>query len=131
MDLLKEVLLDQSVLSKKINELSGGQRQRVNLARTLATEPEILICDEITSGLDLLVQFEIIELLRNRFKQIAIIFISHDISLVKYFCHRLIIMKEGLMESEGEIQEIFEDSKEGYILDLINSVPKVKYFLNM
>jgi len=129
-NLIEKVLLPESILNRKITELSGGQRQRVNLARAIATDPAILICDEITSGLDLIVQFEIIELLKS-LKNVAIIFISHDVSLVKYFCQNLLIMRQGRVIAYGETKKIYQDSEPGYAFDLINSVPKVKYFLNM
>lgn len=130
-EVLKEVHLDAECLEKKSHQLSGGQRQRVNLARALASKPEILICDEITSGLDLTIQFEIIELLMKKFKSLSIIFISHDISLVKYFCHNVLILREGKIVDQGTTQEIFEESSAKYTQDLINSMSKVKYFLNI
>ncbi|GLR18441.1 ABC transporter ATP-binding protein [Portibacter lacus] len=129
-ELLASVNLSTDILNRKITELSGGQRQRVNLARSLACNPSVLICDEITSGLDLKVQMEIIDLLSSKGDDLTIVFISHDISLVKYFCHRVLIMKNGGMEFLGETKHLFEENQEGYAKELINSIYKVKYFLN-
>jgi peptide/nickel transport system ATP-binding protein len=130
LSLVKLVLLPETILGRKIGQLSGGQRQRVNLARSLAQEPKILICDEITSGLDLNIQFEIVDLLINKFPKITKIFITHDISLAKYACHHLLVMKDGGIEKQGETKDIFENMRSGYTFNLINSIPKVKYFLN-
>ncbi len=130
-ELLKSVKLDSSILNRKTNQLSGGQRQRVNLARGLATESEVLICDEITSGLDLIVQYEIIELMKEISKSKTIIFISHDLSLVKYFCDRIIIFKEGRIVEIAENQYVFNNPKEEYTKQLINSIPSVKDLLNI
>lgn len=129
--LIRKVLLPESILKRQTHQLSGGERQRVNLARSLASSPEILICDEITSGLDLNIQFDLVDLLISRFQDITKIFITHDISLAKYACHHLLVMKEGHIDTQGRTKEIFESKEGGYTFDLINSTPKVKYFLNM
>lgn len=95
--LLEQVGLDASYLKRYPRELSGGQRQRVAITRALAVEPEILICDEITSALDVSVQKQIIELLKDlRAKRnITLLFIGHDIALMGEICHELVIMQGG------------------------------------
>lgn len=127
--LLDKVNLGSEVLDRKPSELSGGQRQRINLARALATHADVLICDEITSGLDLMTQFKIIEMLKANQKGRTILFISHDLNLVKSLCDRVIIMQEGNIDSVGKLKEIFEHPTSEYTTRLINSIPIVKYFL--
>lgn len=124
-NLLESVHLNPSIINRRSYQLSGGQRQRVNLARGLATNPDVLICDEITSGLDLIVQYQIIKLLKEIGKNKTIIFISHDISLVRYFCDRIIIMKSGKIIEVGHNPTIFNEPISDYTQKLIEAIPKI------
>lgn len=126
-DALEEVGLPQEVASKHPNALSGGQRQRVSIARALCPNPKVLVADEPVSALDASVQAQIINLLRklNREKGLTIIFISHDMNVVRYLCDRVAVMYLGeiveLQKSEG----LFADPLHPYTKALIASVPNV------
>ena len=109
------------------HELSGGMRQRVMIAAAMISDPEILIADEPTTALDVTVQEQIIELLEkiNREKNTSIIFISHDLSLVRKFCKRVIVMQDGQIVETGSAKEIFEHPMQSYTRRLIAAIPKV------
>ncbi len=125
-DILESVSLDKSYLDRYPGQLSGGQRQRINLARGLAGRPEILVLDEPTSALDLVVQKDILELLKKLRKDfnLTYIFISHDLEVVRYICDRVIIMKDGRIVEEGLVEEIFTKPREDYSRKLLASIPK-------
>ncbi|QDQ03065.1 ABC transporter ATP-binding protein [Lysinibacillus fusiformis] len=105
--MLKKVKLPISVLSCLPNELSGGERQRVNLLRSILVEPKLLVCDEIVSSLDRLIQREIIDLLisLNKEQNMAILFISHDLKAVTYLCERVYVMKDGVIVDESKKEQ--------------------------
>jgi ABC-type glutathione transport system ATPase component len=126
-DLLESVEMDVSLLDRLPTELSGGQRQRLSIARGLAVNPEVLICDEIVSGCDLFVQKQILALLTalNREKKIAILFVSHNIAVVAHFCHDIIVMRGGIVVELGSPAEICTSPKHTYTQLLIDSVPRV------
>ena len=109
-------------------QLSGGQRQRVMIAMALVCKPEILTADEPTTALDVTIQAQIVELLKrmNREKQTSILFISHDLSLVKQLCERVLVMKGGYIVETGLTQEVFAHPKEEYTQRLIAAIPKVE-----
>ena len=109
------------------HELSGGMRQRVMIAAAMISDPKILIADEPTTALDVTVQAQIIELFRklNREKGCAILFISHDLSLVKTLCHRVIVMKDGRIVEEGDTQKVFYDPEQAYTKELIDAIPRI------
>ena len=100
--MLDRLLLERTVLQKRPIQLSGGQRQRVNIARALLVDPEVLICDEITSSLDVLTQYRLLELLRqlNRETGLPMLFISHDIQGVKRVSDRVLVMHRGQITEE-------------------------------
>ena len=106
------------------HQVSGGECQRAAIARALAVEPKILICDEATSALDVTVQKQIMELLMKlkKEKNLAFIFICHDLALVQMFCDRVIVMHDGHVEEEGTPEEIIERPKTEYTKRLIESV---------
>ena len=108
------------------HQLSGGMRQRVMIASAMIMNPSLLIADEITTALDVTVQAQIIELLKklNKEKNTAILFISHDLSLVKRLCHRVLVMKQGMVVEENTSLEIFHNPKEEYTRQLIEAIPK-------
>jgi len=115
-ELMRMTELDWSWFHRYPHQLSGGQRQRVVLARALSLQPEILICDESVSSLDVSIQAQILNLLNDLKKQLGLtyIFISHDLSVVKYMSDRIIIMKDGKIIEEGETDEICSNPKEEY-----------------
>lgn len=125
-ELLEECGLSREYYDRYPHELSGGECQRAAIARALANQPNILICDEATSSLDVTVQKEIINLLNSirerRGKDLSIIFISHDIALVNQFCDEVIVMNNGEIVEKGDVNEIIHSPKEEYTKKLIDSV---------
>ena len=110
------------------HQFSGGMKQRVMIAIAMACNPRILIADEPTTALDVTIQAQIVELLKrmNREKQTSILFISHDLSLVKQLCERVLVMKGGYIVETGLTQEVFAHPKEEYTQRLIAAIPKVE-----
>lgn len=108
------------------HELSGGLRQRVMIAAALICDPKLLIADEPTTALDVTIQAQIIELLKsiNRKRGTAILFISHDLSVVKTLCSRVLVMNKGRVVESGPVAEVFEHPKEEYTKRLIAAIPK-------
>ncbi len=128
-ELLERVNLNESHYNRYPHEFSGGQRQRVVIARTLALEPEFIICDESVSALDVSVQAQVLNLL-NELKeefQFTYIFISHDLSVVKFMSDRMIVMKEGEIVEMGEADGIYAHPSQEYTRTLIDSIPLVEY----
>ncbi len=130
LDVLAEVEIDDpmEVFLKYPHELSGGQRQRVMIAAALISNPKILIADEPTTALDVTVQSQIIELLKkiNKQKGTAILFISHDLSLVRKLCTRVLVMNQGRVIEAGSTEEIFNNPKEEYTQMLISAIPRME-----
>jgi peptide/nickel transport system ATP-binding protein len=126
MDLLKRVSLIDSHFYRYPHEFSGGQRQRVCIARALALNPQFIICDESVSALDVSVQAQVLNLLndlKNEFK-FTYIFISHDLSVVKFMSDRMIVMNKGKIEEMGDADAICNNPQSEYTQKLINSIPK-------
>ncbi len=109
------------------HELSGGMRQRVMIAAAIICKPKLMIADEATTALDVTVQAQIIELLRriNRKQNTAILFISHDLSLVKQLCERVIVMYQGRIVEQGDTEQIFRHPQEEYTKHLIEVIPRI------
>ena len=127
-EILELVGLSEEYYNRFPNQLSGGQRQRVAIARAIILKPQILICDEPTSALDVTIQSQILDLL-NDLKQklkITIILISHDISVVKYFSDRIIVMYNGQIVETGNTEDIINNPKETYTKKLMSSVFSLK-----
>jgi ABC-type dipeptide/oligopeptide/nickel transport system ATPase subunit len=109
--MLERVKLTEAHLTRRPSELSGGERQRVNLLRSILVEPKLVVCDEIVSNLDRLIQREIIDLLieLNREMGMAILFIAHDLQAVTYMCNRVYVMKEGqIIEHSVKVLDKFD-----------------------
>lgn len=128
--MLKDVELDnpERVYEQYPHELSGGMRQRVMIAAAMICTPKILIADEPTTALDVTIQAQIVRLLKriNREKKTSIIFISHDLSLVRQLCERVLVMQGGYIVESGSVEEIFHCPKEEYTQKLIAAIPKVE-----
>lgn len=126
--LMDEVELGAEVYDKYPHELSGGMRQRVMIAAAMICGPKILLADEPTTALDVTIQEQIVELLQklNREKGTTIMFISHDLSLVRKLCERVVVMEDGKMVEMGLTEDIFNHPKEDYTKKLIASIPQVK-----
>ena len=127
--MLKDVELDnpERVYEQYPHELSGGMRQRVMIAAAMICTPKILIADEPTTALDVTIQEQIVELLKkiNRERGTAILFISHDLSLVKQLCERVLVMQGGYIVESGFTEDVFNHPKEEYKKKLIAAILKV------
>ena len=109
-------------------DLSGGQCQRFAIARAMAVQPRILLCDEITSALDVSSQAQILRLLSqlHREKNMSVIFVSHDLAVVRSLCHRVVVMRGGRVVEEGAVEQIIHAPREEYTKQLIASVLEIK-----
>ena len=127
-DLLSKVSLDPSHFYRYPHEFSGGQRQRIGIARALAVNPKFIICDESVSALDVSVQAQVLNLLNDLKKEFGLtyIFISHDLSVVKYMSDRMVVMQNGEIEEMGDADEIYTNPKTTYTKKLIDAIPEGK-----
>jgi peptide/nickel transport system ATP-binding protein len=123
--LLSETGLPPDLIDRYPAQLSGGQKQRVNIARALCVTPRLLVADEIVSGLDVSVQAQILNLLLDlrEARGIALLFISHDLAVVRYLCSRILVMRHGLVVEEGETETIFASPKHPYTRALLAATP--------
>lgn len=124
--ILNRVELDDSYFNRYPHELSGGQRQRIGIARTIAMEPKLVVCDESVSALDISVQAQVLNLL-NELKDdfsFTYIFISHDLAVVKFMADQLLVMKDGKIEEIGDADEIYANPTKEYTQKLIKAIPK-------
>lgn len=126
-DLIKSVGLQINDLDKYPHEFSGGQRQRICIARAIATQPDLIICDEPVSALDLLVQAQILNLMKELQKKhgFSYIFISHNLSVVRYMSDRIAVMCMGKIVEEGTAEEIFDNPAHIYTKLLLDSIPTI------
>ena len=125
---LKDVHLDPDTRHRYPHEFSGGQRQRVAIARAMVLHPKFVVLDEPTSALDVSVQVEIIDLLRELQEKhdLAYLFISHDLRVVRAMAHDLIVMKNGKVVESGKAEEIFNNPKELYTKTLLEAALNLK-----
>jgi peptide/nickel transport system ATP-binding protein len=125
--LLDEIELDESYIDRLPGELSGGQKQRVSIARALAAEPDIIICDEVTSALDQLVQEEILKLLMKlqRDTNVTYLFITHDIATVRAIADEIVVMHKGKVVQQGLKSEVLNPPYPAYTELLLSSVPEM------
>jgi ABC-type oligopeptide transport system ATPase subunit len=124
LELLEAVGLDSSHLDKYPHEFSGGQRQRICIARAIALESELLICDEAVSALDLSIRSQILDLLMDLKKRfnLSLMFITHDLGVVKHIADRVIVMKAGKIVECASCNEIITNPQHDYTKKLISSV---------
>ena len=126
MDLLEKVSLKPEHYNRYPHEFSGGQRQRIVIARALALQPSFIICDESVSALDVSVQSQVLNLLNDLKKEFGFtaIFISHDLSVVRYISDRIMVMNKGVIVETGESEQIYNHPQSVYTQQLIASIPK-------
>lgn len=124
-ELLQKVNLPVDSMNRYPHEFSGGQRQRIVIARALALNPKILVCDEILSALDVSTQAQMLDLLQELKNErgLTYLFISHDLSVVRSICSRVIVLNRGRIEEQGPAEEIFSKPQSVYTQLLINSIP--------
>jgi peptide/nickel transport system ATP-binding protein len=125
LELLEQVGLAPEIAQRYPAQLSGGQRQRVNIARALCTVPKLLVADEIVSGLDVSVQAQLLDLLLRLREELgfAMLFISHDLSVVRYLCSRVLVMHRGVVVEQGETEAVFSHPSHAYTRSLLDAVP--------
>jgi peptide/nickel transport system ATP-binding protein len=127
-DVLRDVSLGPDFISSYPDQLSGGERQRVAIARALVVEPELLICDEVTSALDVSVQAIIVELLRRiqAERQLAMLFITHNLALVRTIAQSAVVLRQGTVAESGPVEQILDHPSDPYTRRLIDDVPKLR-----
>ncbi|RZS78375.1 ABC transporter ATP-binding protein [Pigmentiphaga kullae] len=127
-DVLDQVGLPRDAIGRWPHEFSGGQRQRIGIARALSAEPELIVCDEAVSALDVSVKAQIINLLQDLQRELglALLFISHDLGIVAHMTHRVAVMYLGKIVEIGTRQEVFCQTRHPYTKALLSSVPSMK-----
>ncbi|MGC1393837.1 MAG: ATP-binding cassette domain-containing protein, partial [Coleofasciculaceae cyanobacterium] len=125
-DLLERVGLGESAMKRMPHQFSGGQRQRICIARTLACEPRFIICDESVSALDVSVQAQVLNLLKDLQNDFGLtyIFISHDLGVVKFVSDRIMVMNQGKIVEIGSADSIYNNPQQEYTRSLIQAIPK-------
>lgn len=125
--LLEQVSLSPNMMNRYPHEFSGGQRQRIVIARALSLSPGFIVCDESVSALDVSVQAQVLNLLNDLKKELGLtmLFISHDLSVVRYMCDRIMVMNKGKIIETGGADEVYHRPQNEYTKQLIEAIPKV------
>ena len=126
-ELMRSVGLREDTIDRFPHEFSGGQRQRVGIARALAVDPEFIVCDEPVSALDVSIQAQVVNLIRDlqRERDLTYLFISHDLRVVRHICDRIVVMYLGRIVEQGDRGDIFERTAHPYTRALLSAVPEI------
>jgi peptide/nickel transport system ATP-binding protein len=124
--LLAKVGLDETAMGKYPHEFSGGQRQRIAIARCLTLNPEVLVLDEAVSALDVSVQAQVLNLLKDLQDELGLsyIFISHDLAVVRFMADEVLVMKDGVVVEQAHVEEILDRPKQEYTKRLMGAIPR-------
>ena len=127
--LLQRVGLKPDMMRRYPHEFSGGQRQRIGIARALAVEPELLICDEPVSALDVSVQAQIVNLLQDLQEElgVALLFIAHDLAVVEHISDDILVLHHGKIVESGHAREVLTNPRDSYTRDLLAAVPRLEF----
>ncbi len=127
-DLIDIVGMTRQSLDRYPHEFSGGQRQRISIARALATRPRLLVCDEPTSALDVSIQAQILNLLKDIQDELhlTMLFISHDLPVIRQMCNRIVVLKNGLVCETNDTEKLFNEPTHSYTKELIRLMPKIE-----
>ncbi len=124
-EILKKVGIGPEAVGKYPHEFSGGQRQRIGIARALSVKPELIVADEPISALDVSIQAQVLNLLKDLQEEFSLsfLFIAHDLSIVRYFCDKVAVMNRGRIVESGPAEEVYNNPKDPYTKALIAAIP--------
>jgi peptide/nickel transport system ATP-binding protein len=127
LELLDLVGLSSESLQKYSHEFSGGQCQRIGIARSLAVQPKFIVCDEVVSALDVSVQAQILNLLKDLQKErnLSYLFITHDLGVVRYLCDSVVVLEKGKVVEQNQTELLFENPEQIYTQNLLKAVPRL------
>jgi peptide/nickel transport system ATP-binding protein len=124
-EVLEQVGLDAAAAGRYPHQFSGGQRQRISIARAIAPEPDILIADEAVSALDVTIRAQILDLIESLCEQnaLTLIFVSHDLSVIRRMCDRVAVLRGGRVVESGPTEQVYDDPQQDYTVQLLAAVP--------